>query len=47
MLPIKSKVINYSFIILFSLSENVPDWNTEIGGLNLVKEQVEEIFGVT
>jgi len=25
----------------------VPDWDTEIGGLEMVKEQVEEIFGIT
>jgi hypothetical protein len=29
------------------LSENVPDWASEIGGLTQVKEQVEEIFGIT
>ena len=27
--------------------EGVPDWNTEIGGLAQVKEQVEDMFGVT
>jgi len=27
--------------------ENVPDWETEIGGLDHVKEQVEDMFGVT
>lgn len=34
---VKSK---YSKIFkhLCSLSENVPDWSTEVGGLNLVKE---------
>ena len=25
----------------------VPDWDTEIGGLHQVKEQVEDMFGVT
>jgi hypothetical protein len=25
----------------------VPDWESEIGGLQQVKTQVEEIFGVT
>ena len=25
----------------------VPDWDTEIGGLFQVKEQVEDMFGVT
>jgi hypothetical protein len=29
------------------LQENVPDWNLDIGGLKAVKQQVEEIFGVT
>ena len=27
--------------------DNVPDWQTEIGGLADVKEQVEDMFGVT
>ena len=27
--------------------ENVPDWESEIGGLYHVKEQVEDMFGVT
>ena len=27
--------------------DNVPDWNTEIGGLLHVKSQVEDMFGVT
>ena len=27
--------------------EGVPDWSTEIGGLTQVKEQVEDMFGVT
>lgn len=26
--------------------DSVPDWDTEIGGLKSVKEQVEEIFGI-
>eukprot|EP00347_Sterkiella_histriomuscorum_P013019 403366324 len=30
-----------------SLSDSVPDWEHEIGGLKMVKEQVEEIFGIT
>ena len=25
----------------------VPDWDTEIGGLSEVKKQVEDMFGVT
>ena len=27
--------------------EGVPDWSTEIGGLAQVREQVEDMFGVT
>ena len=27
--------------------KNVPDWEKEIGGLGQVKDQVEDIFGVT
>ena len=34
---VKSKN-NAILTLLFSLSENVPDWSTEVGGLNLVKE---------
>lgn len=41
----KSKVL--ASITSFSITENVPDWQTEIGGLSEVKQQVEEIFGIT
>ena len=30
-----------------AVAEVVPDWQTEIGGLRMIKEQVEEIFGIT
>jgi hypothetical protein len=29
------------------LTDSVPDWKTEVGGLEKVKEQVEEMFGIT
>ncbi len=47
MLPTITKVTIIIIIICFSLSENVPDWDNEIGGLKMIKEQVEEIFGIT
>lgn len=28
------------------VSDGVPDWDSEIGGLKEVKEQIEEIFGI-
>lgn len=42
---LKSK--QFLFKNVYSLSESVPDWEREIGGLGKVKEQVEEIFGIT
>jgi len=46
MLSKQLKVNLYQFNYC-SLSDSVPDWNTEIGGLKQVKEQIEEIFGIT
>jgi len=30
-----------------AVGESAPEWGSEIGGLGKVKEQVEEIFGIT
>ena len=30
-----------------AISESAPDWDTEIGGLKVAKEKIEEMFGIS